>query len=85
MFISGVFGFAIGYVTGLQIQVTSPLSHSVSGTAKACAQTIIAYFVFNEIKSYLWWMSNIVVMTGSLMYAIIRKRELNSKNLKMPQ
>jgi GDP-fucose transporter C1 len=43
MFIAGVFGFAIAYVTGLQIQVTSPLTHNVSGTAKACCQTVLGY------------------------------------------
>ncbi len=65
MVVAGVFGFAIGYVTGLQIkvgffylptfvfpqmcvfliyfvQVTSPLTHNISGTAKAAAQTVLA-------------------------------------------
>ena len=32
MSVAGVFGFAIGYVTGLQIKVTSPLTHNISGT-----------------------------------------------------
>nr|AKN21646.1 slc35c-2 [Schmidtea mediterranea] len=85
MIISGVFGFAIGYVTGLQIQVTSPLSHTVSGTAKACAQTIIAYFIFSEIKSSLWWCSNIIVMGGSLVYALVRNKELKERNLQIPK
>ena len=38
MVAGGVFGFAIGYVTGLQIQVTSPLTHNISGTAKGTAR-----------------------------------------------
>ncbi|VDK50572.1 unnamed protein product [Anisakis simplex] len=42
MSISGAFGFMMGYVTGWQIQVTSPLTHNISGTAKAAAQTVIA-------------------------------------------
>ncbi|KAJ8247806.1 hypothetical protein GJAV_G00250730 [Gymnothorax javanicus] len=42
MMLGGIFGFAIGYVTGLQIQFTSPLTHNVSGTAKACVQTVLA-------------------------------------------
>ena len=31
MTLGGIFGFAIGYVTGLQIKVTSPLTHNISG------------------------------------------------------
>lgn len=34
MFIGGICGLLIGYVTTLQIKVTSPLSHNISGTAK---------------------------------------------------
>ena len=43
--------FAIGYVTGLQIKVTSPLTHNISGTAKAAAQTVLATHWFNEVLS----------------------------------
>jgi len=44
----GIFGFAINYLTGLQIQVMSPLTHNISGTAKACAQTILATNWYGE-------------------------------------
>jgi GDP-fucose transporter C1 len=43
------FRFAIGYVTGLQIKVTSPLTHNISGTAKAAAQTVLATQWFQEV------------------------------------
>ena len=42
--------FAIGYVTGLQIKVTSPLSHNISGTAKAAGQTVLATHLYNEVR-----------------------------------
>lgn len=32
--VGGVCGFAIGFMTSLQIKVTSPLTHNISGTAK---------------------------------------------------
>lgn len=32
--IGGICGFAIGFMTSLQIKVTSPLTHNISGTAK---------------------------------------------------
>ncbi|KYN13656.1 putative GDP-fucose transporter [Trachymyrmex cornetzi] len=79
MTIGGIFGFTIGYFTALQIKVTSPLTHNVSGTAKACAQTVLATYWFNEKKSFLWWISNIVVLTASASYARIRQLELNKE------
>jgi GDP-fucose transporter C1 len=51
MTVGGVFGFAIGYVTGLQIQVTSPLTHNILGTAKAAAQAVFTTQINAEIKS----------------------------------
>ena len=78
MTLSGFFGIAIGYVTGLQIKVTSPLTHNISGTAKACAQTIIAVFANDESKTSLWWLSNAFVIGGSGMYSKVRHDEMRS-------
>jgi len=79
MTIGGIFGFVIGYFTALQIKVTSPLTHNVSGTAKACAQTVLATYWFNEEKSFLWWISNVVVLTASAFYARIRQLDLSKE------
>ncbi|XP_062433062.1 GDP-fucose transporter 1 [Rhea pennata] len=76
MTLGGVFGFAIGYVTGLQIKFTSPLTHNVSGTAKACAQTVLAVVYFEETKSFLWWMSNLMVLGGSFAYTWVKGLEM---------
>ncbi len=38
MTITGIMGFAIGLVTVMQVKATSPLTHNISGTAKAAAQ-----------------------------------------------
>ena len=81
MVIGGVLGFAIGYVTGLQIQVTSPLTHNISGTAKACAQTVIATSWYHEVKPLLWWTSNIVVLFGSAAYTQVRRWEMKQKHV----
>lgn len=77
--VSGVCGLAIGYVTSLQIQVTSPLTHNVSGTAKACAQTVIATQIYSESKSWSWWLSNIVILNASALYAWFKQREMRDK------
>ncbi|XP_064605074.1 GDP-fucose transporter 1-like [Liolophura sinensis] len=76
MTITGCFGFAIGFVSGLQIKVTSPLTHNISGTAKACAQTVIACIYYSHIKSTLWWTSNIVVLVGSGLYTEVKRQEM---------
>ncbi|XP_071438652.1 GDP-fucose transporter 1 [Hetaerina americana] len=74
----GLCGFSIGYVTALQIKVTSPLTHNISGTAKACAQTVIATVWLEEEtqRSALWWLSNAVVLGGSTAYTRVRQVEM---------
>lgn len=74
--VGGICGFLIGFVTTLQIQVTSPLTHNISGTAKACAQTVLATFWYNESKPILWWLSNFVVLFGSAGYARVKQQEM---------
>ena len=80
--ITGVFGIAIGYVSTLQIQVTSPLTHNISGTAKAGAQTVLACVIFSEVKTWWWWLSNMMVLGGSSAYTYVRMNEMknNSNN-----
>uniref|UniRef100_A0A665TLP4 Solute carrier family 35 member C1 n=2 Tax=Echeneis naucrates TaxID=173247 RepID=A0A665TLP4_ECHNA len=76
MTLGGVFGFGIGYVTGLQIKYTSPLTHNVSGTAKACVQTVIAVVYNSSTKSPLWWTSNMMVLGGSSAYTWVKSQEM---------
>jgi len=76
----GVFGFAIGYVSGLQIQFTSPLTHNISSTAKGCAQTLLATYHYSESKQMLWWLSNGIVLFGSAAYTRVRQVEMKKKH-----
>ncbi|XP_068580467.1 GDP-fucose transporter 1 isoform X2 [Cebidichthys violaceus] len=85
MTLGGVFGFAIGYVTGLQIKFTSPLTHNVSGTAKACAQTVIAVVYNSSSKSLLWWTSNMMVLGGSSAYTWVKSMEMKKAPPREPQ
>lgn len=80
MTVGGICGFAIGFVTALQIKVTSPLTHNISGTAKACAQTVMATSWYNESKSLLWWTSNTIVLVGSALYTRVKQVELNRRH-----
>uniref|UniRef100_A0A915DN12 Sugar phosphate transporter domain-containing protein n=1 Tax=Ditylenchus dipsaci TaxID=166011 RepID=A0A915DN12_9BILA len=79
MSLSGFFGFIMGYVTGWQIQATSALTHNISGTAKAAAQTVMAVIIWQETKFFLWWVSNIVVLVGSAAYTWVQKKDLDKK------
>eukprot|EP01147_Barroeca_monosierra_P009788 gene9788-1985_t len=78
MSIAGVFGIAIGLVTMLQINVTSPVTHNISGTAKACAQTILALQINGEQRSSAWWAGNVFVLGGSLGYALVKRAEMKT-------
>ena len=49
MTFAGFLGFSMGYVTGFQIQMTSPLTHNVSGTAKSYVQTLLAIIIYSEV------------------------------------
>ncbi|CAG4940120.1 unnamed protein product [Colias eurytheme] len=83
MVIGGFCGFAIGYFTSLQIKVTSPLTHNISGTAKACAQTVMATQWYNETKNSLWWASNIIVLASTALYARFKQVEMEENSRKI--
>lgn len=76
---AGIFGFLIGFVSGLQIQVTSPLTHNVSGTAKAALQTLLAVAAHGEVKPLLWWTSNAIVLFGFSAYSVVRREEMRER------
>lgn len=79
LIVGGICGFSIGFVTSLQIKFTSPLTHNISGTAKACAQTILATNWNHESKSVLWWLSNFIVLLGSSLYVRVKQIEMERK------
>lgn len=80
----GICGFLIGFFTSLQIKYTSALTHNISGTAKACAQTVLATYWYQETKSFMWWFSNIIILVGSAAYARIKQIDLERKHNQAP-
>lgn len=77
--ISGVMAFFISIVSNASIKYTSPLTHNISGTFKACLQTVIAVVYNHEHKSFLWWTSNIVILVASASYSRIRQIEMERR------
>src|SRR4051794_12377431 len=79
MVIAGVLGFMIGIVTVMQIQHTSPLTHNISGTAKACVQTILAYLIWKNDSTVKGNIGVALVIIGSGIYAYVRTLEMDSQ------
>jgi len=75
MMVAGIFGFSIGIVTVLQIKATSPLSHNISGTAKAAVQSMMAFYIWKNPSTSLGIAGMFVVLGGSLLYTIVKMRE----------
>merc|ERR1712194_229409 len=75
MSVAGFFGFSIGIVTVLQIKATSPLSHNISGTAKAAVQSLMAFYLWGNGWTVVGVAGIVTVLGGSLLYTIVRMRE----------
>lgn len=72
MLVTGVMGFAIGLVTVLQVQATSPLTHNISGTAKAAVQSLLAFFIWHNAATVRGVLGILVVILGSGWYAVVQ-------------
>ncbi|KAI0556568.1 GDP-fucose transporter [Gracilaria domingensis] len=79
MIIGGVFGICISFAVAAQIKYTSPLTHNVSATAKAAAQTVLGLIVYrNPIN--IWGAASVaVILAGSLFYTLVRRAEMKKK------
>jgi GDP-fucose transporter C1 len=79
MMVAGCFGFSIGIVTVLQIKATSPLTHNISGTAKAAVQSIMALYIWKNPATVMGLSGMLVVLGGSLLYTVVKMREGSRK------
>ena len=75
MAVAGLFGFAIGIVTVLQIKATSPLTHNISGTAKAALQSVMAFYIWGNEATVAGVSGIATVLGGSLMYTYVKMEE----------
>ena len=69
---AGIFGFLINFASYLQIRYTSPLSHNVSGTAKAAFQTVLALFFFRNPITLQGIAGVGIVIVASFVYSRVR-------------
>jgi len=63
----------------MQIKATSPLSHNISGTAKAAFQSLLGFMIWGNEWTVKGILGIFVVLGGSLIYTVIRMREDSSQ------
>lgn len=85
VFFTGAFGFLINIASFAQIQATSPLTHNVSGTAKAGFQTVLAYLVYGNPTTAFGLFGVTLVLSGSLLYGYVRSSETEVGFAKLAQ
>ena len=84
MCVAGFFGFSIGIVTVLQIKATSPLSHNISGTAKAAVQSILAFYIWQNEWTIMGVLGIFTVLGGSLLYTLVKMNENKKPSMPTP-
>lgn len=79
--LGGVVGFIINIAIFLNIKYTTPLTHNLSGTVKACLQTLLAFVIFpgSEIMTTMKLIGTILIIGFSAYYAYVRKSEMKKK------
>ncbi|CAL1526644.1 unnamed protein product [Lymnaea stagnalis] len=79
MFLSGFSCLLVGWISTLQISLTSPLTYIVSTNSKSVFQTVLAVVWNSEIRSWLWWVGNGLVIVGIVGYTAIKLRSEQKK------
>eukprot|EP00761_Pharyngomonas_kirbyi_P012136 gb/GECH01012163.1/.p1 GENE.gb/GECH01012163.1/~~gb/GECH01012163.1/.p1 ORF type:complete len:324 (+),score=50.15 gb/GECH01012163.1/:1-972(+) len=79
MTITAVVGYLINIAIFMQIKFTSPLTNNISGTAKACVQTILSFLFFRNPVSNLNLFGIALCIGGSAFYSHVRYEEMQEK------
>lgn len=83
MTVTGAMGFAIGLVTVMQIKATSPLTHNISGTAKAAAQSMLAFYIWQNPVTVKGLLGIALVLGGSGLYTWVKMTSNDGQAKKM--
>ena len=70
LLLSGLMSLAMGWVSALQIQLTSPVTHHISANTKSIVQTLLAVLYYDLNKTWLWWAGVLCVLVGVTVYAL---------------
>jgi len=77
MTITAAAGFLINIAIFLQIKVTTPLTNTISGTAKACVQTLLGWLIFRNTISSMNGLGILLSLFGSGLYGWVRYKEMS--------
>jgi GDP-fucose transporter C1 len=79
--LAGVVGFVINIAIFLNIKYTTALTHNLTGTVKACLQTMLAFVVFkdSEVMTPMKFLGIVLVIGFSTYYAFVRRAEMRQK------
>jgi GDP-fucose transporter C1 len=80
---AGIVGFVINIAIFLNIKYTTALTHNLTGTVKACLQTMLAFIVFkgSEVMTPMKFLGIVLVIGFSAYYAFVRRDEMKQKIL----
>ena len=82
MTITASMGFLIGIVTVMQVKATSPLTHNISGTAKAAVQSLIAFKIWGNTATTKGILGIFTVIAGSGLYSYVQMKSFNNSSEK---
>jgi len=85
LLISGVLGYLINIAIFMQVNYTSPLTNAISGTAKACVQTLAGWLLFRNPISTMNGIGIVTVIGGSTWYSYVRPQANTEDKLKQKQ
>ena len=81
---TGIMSFSMAWISAVQIDLLSPVTHHIIANSKAVIQTLIAVISAHEQKAALWWFSIFMVVGGATSYALVRLREDEKKRKQAP-
>ncbi|CAM9140994.1 unnamed protein product [Ectocarpus fasciculatus] len=84
MVMSGLMGFGIGLVTVMQVRATSPLTHNISGTAKAAFQSLMAFYIWGNEYTFNGIAGIFLVIFGSGLYTYVQMQKPAKKSEVLP-
>ncbi|KAJ3161146.1 hypothetical protein HDU86_007768 [Geranomyces michiganensis] len=77
--LTGAIGFMLNVASFFQIQVTSPVTHVISSSARGVLQALIAVALFHETVTNARAGSILVITLGSALYTFVKHRETKKR------
>jgi len=74
--LDGILCYFVGIVTYIQIQVTSPLTHTVSSSSRAALQSILAFVIWKGSPNLKGILGTSLVLLGSALYSTFKGKDI---------